>query len=227
MLYARFGPAVALGCPIGEVGEQTGWALCALPGLAGWHLAHAGVVGLATSEVLCGREAAEWRVWGVVGAVLLGALEVWAVLGGEDGGKRAGEAGFLFWRMLVWRGVGVAAFDAVLGWGVWMQGTGRGFVRRREAGERVGEQVRVLEGVLGKAKGLGVVRNAVVRDRGMRAVAEGYWTKDGEVMRDVAEEAEVVRAQRKALGMVDMGRLEVEAEKSVDAILGGVQVMRR
>lgn len=108
-----------------------------------------------------------------------------------------------------------------------MQGTGRGFVRRREVGERVGEQVRLLEGMLGKAKGLGVVRNAVVRDRGMRAVAEEYWTKDGEVMRDVAEEAEVVRAQRKALGMVDMGRLEAEAEKSVDAILGGVQVMRR
>ncbi|KAL1582017.1 hypothetical protein WHR41_09265, partial [Cladosporium halotolerans] len=85
LLYARFGPAVALHCPIGEVGERAGWALCALPGLAGWHLAHAGVVGLATSEVLCGREAAEWRVWGVVGAVLLGGLEVWAVLGGEDG----------------------------------------------------------------------------------------------------------------------------------------------
>ncbi|KAM0715615.1 hypothetical protein Q7P37_009113 [Cladosporium fusiforme] len=231
LLYARFGPGVVTGCLFGEVGEAWGWMVYALPGLVGWHLVHLFALGLATSEVVGGRDAAGWRLWAVLGGVALAAVEVWAVAAYDDArnlrSARVGEIEFLFWKGLVWRGVGVAALDAALGYVMWLQGTGRGFVQRKELGERVGEQVRVLEGLLGRARGLGVVRNAVSRDREMRGAVERYWMKDEEVMRDVFEEADVVAAQRKALAMVDMGRMEVEAEKSVDAILGSVQVVRR
>lgn len=220
-----------LKCPFGEVGEPWGWLLYAVPGLVGWHLVHLVSLGLATSEVICGRDAAGWRTIAVLGGVGLAMLEVWAVAGYDDTtnlrSARVGEVEFLYWKGLVWRGVGLAAFDAVLGWVIWLQGTGRGFVQRKNLGERVGDQVRILEGVLGKARGLGVIRNGVGRDREMRAALERYWIKDEEVMRDVFEEPEVVQAQRKALAMVDMGKVGADAEKYVDGILGGVQVVKR
>jgi hypothetical protein len=231
LLYARFGPGVVLGCPFGEMGEAWGWLLYALPGIAGWHLVHLVLLGLATSEVLCGRDAAGWRTIAILGGAGLAMLEVWAVAGYDDAtnlrSARVGDVDFLYWKGLVWRGVGLATFDALLGWVVWLQGTGRGFVQRRNLGERVAEQTRLLEGMLGKARGLGIIRNGVGRDREMRGVLERYWTKDEEVMRDVFEEPEVVQAQRKALASVDIGQIGADAEKYVDGVLGGVQVIRR
>ena len=192
---------------------------------------HLVCLGLVTSEFVCGRDAAGWRTVAVLGGLGLAAAEVWAVAGYDDSvnlrSTRVGEVDFSFWKRLVWRGVGVAGFDAVLGWVVWLQGTGRGFVQRKNLGERVGDQIRGLEGALAKARGLGVVRNGAGRDREMRAVAERYWVKDEEVMRDVFEEPEVVQAQRQALAKVDVGMVGADAEKYVDGVLAGVQVIRR
>lgn len=231
LLYAKYGPKVVLGCPFGEVGEAWGWLLYALPSLVGWHLVHLVLLGLATSEVVCGRDAAGWRTIAVIGGAGLAMVEVWAVAGYDDAtnlrSARVGEIDFLYWKSLVWRGVGVAAFDAVLGWVIWLQGTGRGFVQRKNLGERVGDQVRLLESVLGKARGLGIIRNGIGRDREMRSVLERYWLKDEEVMRDVFEEPEVVSAQRRALAQADIGRIGSDAEKYVDGVLSGVQVIRR
>jgi hypothetical protein len=71
------------------------------------------------------------------------------------------------------------------------------------------------------------VRNGVGRDREMRGVLERYWTKDEEVMRDVFEEAEVVQAQRQALAKVDVNQVGADAERYVDGVLAGMQVIRR
>lgn len=230
LLYAKYGPGVVLGCPFGEIGEAWGWLLYALPALVGWHLVHLVLLGLATSEVICGRDAAGWRTIAVIGGAGLAMVEVWAVAGYDDAtnlrSARVGEIDFLYWKALVWRGVGVATFDALLGWVIWLQGTGRGFVQRKNVGERVGDQVRLLESVLAKARGLGIIRNGVGRDREMRGVLERYWIKDEEVMRDVFEEPEVVSAQRRALAQADIGRIGADAEKYVDGVLSGVQVIR-
>jgi hypothetical protein len=43
----------------------------------------------------------------------------------------------------------------------------------------------------------------------------------------VFEEPEVVQAQRKALAMVDVNQVGADAEKYVDGVLAGVQVIRR
>ena len=141
LLYARFGPKVLLGCSFGEFGEAQGWLLYAVPGLLGWHLVHLVLLGLATSEVLCGRDAAGWRTMAILGGAGLAAVEVWAVAGYDDAvnlrSARVGEVDFLFWKGMVWRGVGLAAFDALLGWVVWLQGTGRGFVQRKNLGRSV------------------------------------------------------------------------------------------
>jgi hypothetical protein len=61
----------------------------------------------------------------------------------------------------------------------------------------------------------------------MRGILERYWIKDEEVMRDVFEEAEVVQAQRQALAKVDVNQVGADAERYVDGVLAGVQVVRR
>jgi len=80
-----------------------------------------------------------------------------------------------------------------------------------------------LEGLVGRTRALGVLRNGAVRDGRMRTVTEEYWRKEGEVMKDVFEQPEVLEAQRNALARLDMARIARQAEGYVDAVLSGVQ----
>jgi hypothetical protein len=92
--------------------------------------------------------------------------------------------------------------------------------------ERLLDHAKAVEAILGKARGLGIVRNGVVRDAGLRRHVEDYWVKEGEVMKDVFEEPEVLEAQRRALKKIDVGRVGHEADAYLDTILGSARVVR-
>ncbi|KAF2210112.1 hypothetical protein CERZMDRAFT_15518, partial [Cercospora zeae-maydis SCOH1-5] len=206
LLYLRYGPDVLLENTLGSVGEVDAgrnFLWYALPGLVGPHLAHLFALGLATSGTWCGREGSGWRVVGVIAGLGLAAIEGWVVVSYDDGRNlrsvRYNDVDYLFWKLRVWRGIGIAGVDAVLGWCVWLQGTGRAWASGGSAAERLREQVKTLEGTLFKVRGVGVVRNGIVRDAGLRRRVDDYWMKESEVMKDVIEQPEVLEAQRNAL----------------------------
>lgn len=84
--------------------------------------------------------------------------------------------------------------------------------------------MKVLDNVRGRLSATGIVRNAMVRDEGLRRRGEGYWKREGVVMQEVMGEREVVEGLRGALesGRVQVGRVEEEASRYVEGVMGGV-----
>ena len=93
------------------------------------------------------------------------------------------------------------------------------FVVPPSAAERMETAMRVLENARGKLNAVGIMRNAVVRDEGVRRKAEAYWKREGQVMGEVMDEREVVEGVRNALsGRVQVDRVEEEARKYAEGI---------
>jgi hypothetical protein len=203
----------------------------AIPSLLTPHLLHLLALGITTSGLLSGKEGTRWRTVAAIAGIVLGAAEV-AFIANYDNkhnarSTRLNEVDFIHWKMQIWRGLAIAALDGILGWVIWLQATGRAFLTPPTASERIADHGKVLEGLLSKARGLGVIRNATFRDNGMRGQVNRYWVKEGEVMKDVFEQPEVLEAQRNALRRIDMMRVGREAEVYIDSILGGVQIVKR
>ncbi|KAK5127437.1 hypothetical protein LTR85_006776 [Meristemomyces frigidus] len=233
LLYARYGPNVITSCPFaspGDIDAGRAYLFYALPSIVAPHLLHLFALGIATSGLLSGKEGSRWRTLASIAGVVLAAAEVWFIANYDDRynarSTRLNEIDFVHWKLQVWRGLAIAAMDGVLGWVIWLQATGRAFLSPTPAGERLLDHGKLMEGLLQKTRGLGVLRNGTVRDAGMRSKVNDYWVKEGEVMKDVFEEPEVLEAQRSALRRIDIERIGREAEIYVDAILGGMQVVR-
>lgn len=227
LLYARFGPRVLVDCPLakpGDLGAAKVFLLYAAPGILAPHLLHLLALGVATSTALSGREGGRWRTVAAIAGVVLGAAEFWFVAAYDDRvnqrSTRLNEVDFVYWKVLVWRGLAIAALDAALGWVVWLQATGRAFLSPTPPAERLVDHTKKLEAVLAKTRSLGILRNGVVRDAGLRAKVEAYWVKEGEVMKDVFEEPEVLEAQRAALRRIDMEGVRREAEGFLGTVFG-------
>lgn len=74
---------------------------------------------------------------------------------------------------------------------------------------------------------LGIVRNVVVRDEGLRRRGEGYWREEGAVMAEVLEEREVVEGIRGALGSgrISVSQVEEDAKRYAEGIVGPTNLM--
>jgi hypothetical protein len=224
--YTLYGPTILTENPLSQPGDldaERDLLLYALPALALPHLAHLLALGLATSPLWSGPPGARWRSLATTLGLAAAVAEIYYVAMYDATANvrstRVAEVDFAFWRIRVWRGVGLAAADALLGWVIWLQATGRGLRPARTGKERVGDALVAFERVLGKVRGLGIVRNGEVREAGLRRVVDEYWVREGEVMKDVMEQKVVVEAQRRALGRIDMVRVQREAVQFVDGFL--------
>ena len=85
--------------------------------------------------------------------------------------------------------------------------------------------MRVLENARGKLSAVGIVRNAIVRDEGLRRKTEAYWRTEGQITGEIMDEREVVEGVRSALsGRIKVASLEEEARKYADGITVWEQV---
>ena len=233
LLYARFGPKVLRDCPFatpGDIDAGRTYLFYAAPSILAPHLLHLFALGVATSSLLSGTEGSRWRTMATIAGLILGVAEFWFIANYDDRfnarSTRLNEVDFVYWKMQVWRGLAIAAMDGILGWVIWLQATGRAFLTPAPVGERLLDHAKILENVLGKARGLGIIRNGTVRDAASRRQVDDYWVKESEVMKDVFEEPEVLEAQRNALRRLDASRVGREADTYLDTLLGGVHVIR-
>ena len=233
LLYARFGPNVLASCPFtlpGDIDSSRTYLLYAAPTILAPHLLHLFALGVATSRGLSGVEGSRWRTVATIAGIVLAAADFWFIANYDDRpnarSTRLSEVDFIYWKLQVWRGLAIAAIDGLLGLVIWLQATNRAFLTPTPINERLLDHGKALEGILGKARGLGIVRNGVVRDAGLRQKVEDYWVKEGEVMKDVFEQPEVLEAQRHALRRVDVARVGREADTYLDTLLGSVNVVQ-
>ena len=233
LLYARYGPHVLTSCAFakpGDIDAGRTYLFYALPSIVTPHFLHLIALGIVTSGLLSGKEGAGWRTIATIVGMVVAVAEVWFIANYDDRknarSTRLSEIDFVYWKLQVWRGLAIAAVDGVLGWVIWLQATGRAFLSPPPAAERLADHGKILEGLLGKARGLGVLRNGTVRDANMRSKTGDYWNKESEIMRDVFEQPDVLEAQRNALKRIDINRISREAEAYIETILAGVQVVR-
>lgn len=230
LFYARFGNDVVQDCPFatpGDIDSESSYLLYAAPTIVFPHLAHLFALALATSGMLSGRDGSRWRTVAGTAGIILGILEYYVIATYDSTANqrstRINEIDFIHWKVKVWRGLAIAAVDGLLGWVMWLQATGRAFPSVPDVGEQLAAQSALLESTLAKVRGLGVLRNGMVRSAEMRRRADQYWTKDAEVMRDVFEEPSVLSAQRNALRRLDVNRLSSDADVFLDGLFANLE----
>lgn len=124
------------------------------------------------------------------------------------------------WRMRTIRGITICIADAILAGLLWAASTNRIFAVPPNAGERMEAATKVLENAQARLNAVGIVRNVVVRDEGLRMRGEVYWRKERQVMGEVMDEKEVVDGVRNALeGRISVVKMEEEARKYADGIV--------
>ncbi|KAI9789688.1 MAG: hypothetical protein M1816_005863 [Peltula sp. TS41687] len=233
LLYLTHGPDPLIHCAFCTPEHPKTHLYYSLPAILTPHLAHIAALGLATSSLLAGPDAATWRTQATVAGVALAAAEVWARatydVRANARATRVAELDAFHWRVLVLRGVAFAVVDMVLAGVVWLTATNRAWGWRRPEGaeERLERVVAGLERTGKTLQAVGIVRNAVLRSEGLSAVARNYWVREGRVLREVFEEEDEVRdAQRRVLERVHLGPVEWEAGRYVEELVAGGRGVR-
>ena len=117
------------------------------------------------------------------------------------------------------RGILVALADVLVAGLLWLSSTNRMFVIPPSPAERMETAMRVLENARAKLHAVGIMRNVVVRDEGLRRKAEAYWRREGQVMGEVMDEREVVDGVRNALSSrIQVAKVEEEARKYAEGM---------
>ena len=113
----------------------------------------------------------------------------------------------------------MALADVLVAGLLWLSSTNRMFVVPPSAAERMETAMRVLENARAKLHAVGIMRNVVARDEGLRRKAEAYWRREGQVMGEVMDEREVVEGVRNALsGRIQVAKVEEDARKYAEGI---------
>lgn len=202
------------------------------------HLLHLLVLGVATAAPFAGSDAARWRNWFTAAGLLLAGLDFYVMgtydpLAAASAAVRAGQQppSSLFHAMSVLRPLEFALFDSVCAGLVYVSATHRFFFSPPSQADQINQLVagatEALTTVNYKLHGVSVARNAVVRDKTLKAQDDWYWraavAMEGET--DVWEDEEVVRAMSRAMSGqgVDMAQLGVSAGEYVDRITGGLE----
>lgn len=223
LLYFTYGPDVLTNCPFCISDQPFTYFYYALPSITLPHLLHTFTLGLATSSAISGAYGKRWRSFITIVGVGLAVVECYLFGSYEWKANaraiRQEQYVHFFWRMRVFRGIVIAFADVLVAGLLWLSSTNRMFVIPPSAAERMETALRVLENSRGKLNAVGIVRNAIVRDEGLRRKAEAYWRREGQVMGEVMDEREVVEGVRNALsGRIQVAKVEEEARKYAEGI---------
>lgn len=118
------------------------------------------------------------------------------------------------------RGIIIAITDAGLAVVLWAASTNLIFAVPPSPSERMDGSLRVLENVRARLAALGVVRNVLARDEGLRKRGEEYWRREGQVMAQVMDDKEVVDGVRNALAnRINVAKVEEDAKKYAESLV--------
>lgn len=124
--------------------------------------------------------------------------------------------------MRIYRGLAIAATDAILGWVIWLAATNRFFITPPTVVQRLDTLIRAVESSNGRLWATGNVRNTVVRDRELREKVARYWNEE----KGLYEEREVVDAIQGALTRIDIGKLANIAEQRAGDVVEALKPQR-
>lgn len=211
-------------CPFCSADMPDSYLYYAVPDLLVPHLFNWAVITLVTSRLVTGRTGAQWRTYATIGGIVLAVLDIYVAVTYDRVTNRRmtrlQELDFFYWKARVWRAVGLAALDCILGLVMYLSSTNRAFVIPPTSVERVEGVTRVLGGIKGKVNALGVVKNTCSRDEELGNRSTAYWSHEVRLMRDVMEEREVIEGVSNALeNRIDIETISRDAEMYATSVL--------
>jgi hypothetical protein len=203
LLYFQFGPDAIANCLFCNPEDPRSYLYYSLTTVLITHLFNLCVLGLVTSGLFVGPEGSTWRTTATTGAVILAAAEIW-ILSTYHHQKNARttrleDVDAFYWKMRIYRAVAIAAFDAIIGWVMYLSSTNRAFVTPFSPAERIDGTMKHMESARSKMNATGVMRNTIARDAGLRARTQAYWVDEGRMMAECMEDREVVEGVNNAL----------------------------
>ncbi len=229
LLYFTYGPGPLADCLFCNSDDHNSYFYYSFPSIMTPHLLHIIVLGLITSSLFSGREGKIWRTQATIAGAVLAIVEMYLVTSFDHKSNtraaRLNDINAIHWRLRMYRGIGMAIVDALLGWGLYLSSTNRAFLTPPTPAERLEASARMLESTNRKLHALGITRNVFVRDEGLRATTEKYWTTEGKVMNEVFEEREVVDGVQSALARLDVNQITEEASRYADSVVSGIQAV--
>ncbi|CZS98675.1 uncharacterized protein RAG0_07302 [Rhynchosporium agropyri] len=228
LLFFQHGPDVLSECTFCNADDPNSYLYYSLPSILAPHLINLVILALVTSGLLTGKEGAIWRTTATTGAASLALLEIYLVASYQPQvnarAVRAEDLDFFFWKMRVYRGVGLAALDALLGWVLYLSSTNRAFVTPLTTPERIEVSSRILDAARAKLNATVILRNTIQRNEDLRNMNSAYWAHEGQVMGGVMEERAVIEGVNNALeNRIDMARISADAEGYVKGIFSPMQ----
>jgi hypothetical protein len=227
-LYFQHGPDVLTDCQFCNAEDPNSYLYYSLPSLLAPHLFNLCVLALITSGLFTGKEAAIWRTTATLATGAWALLDIYFVstydYKSNARALRLEDIDFFFWKMRVWRAIGIAFIDGVLGWLLYLSSTNRAFLTPPSTAERVEASTKMLDVVRSKMSAMGILRNTINRDEDLRARSEGYWIHEGRVMSELMQEREVVDGVRNALdGRINMATITADAENYAQSVIAPLQ----
>ena len=228
LLYLKFGPDAIANCLFCTLEDHKSYIYYSLPALLAPHLFNAAILATVTSGLFVGPEGAVWRRFATISAIVLAAIDLWflAQYDYTENAKalRLEDLSMFFWKSRVWRCIGIATLDAMLGWLMWLSSTNRAFFLPVSPAERLATTVRQMESVRGRLTALGIVNNTVSRDDALRKRTDAYWVHEGQLMGEMMEDKEVMESVNNALqSRVDVEKISVDAEMYARNMLGEIK----
>ncbi|MCJ1355865.1 MAG: hypothetical protein MMC33_005857 [Icmadophila ericetorum] len=225
-IYLAYGPSTAADCTFCYSDEPLSYFYYALPSIIYPYLLNLVALGLATSTSVSGKEGSRWRttagIFGACFAIIEATLFLVYDWKASLRALGTNDLNNFYWSMRIYRGIAIALLDSGIAALLWVASTNRLFGVPPTAAERLENISKLLESTRGRLGAVGVVRNTIVRDDLLRKNAETYWKKEGDVVREVMDEREVVDGVRSALesGRVNIARIEEEARFFAEALVG-------
>lgn len=258
-VYLTFGPDALVSCQYCSFDNLNTYLLYYLPfHVLLPHLVHLLILGVATSAPFAGRECARWRTKFTFAGLVLAAIDVWIVstydaIQGASPAVRAGQVppSSLYINITLLRPLAFTICDAACAVILYLSATNRFFFKPPSPVEQLDQAVSAaltqLTGANSKLHATSVTRNAVVRDKALKARDDVYWqtmaavedpnrsTANGaqqvegvekvSVMNNIWGEEEVARAMSRAMagqGGVDLAQLGMNANEFVRGVTEGL-----
>lgn len=227
-LYFQFGPTVLTECQFCNAEDPKSYLYYSLPSLLAPHLFNLCVLAIITSGLVVGKDAAIWRTTATLAAGALVLIDVYFVASYDYKANaralRLEEIDTFFWKMRVWRGIGIAFVDGMLGWLLYLSSTNRMFLTPPTTAERIESSTKTLDLVRSKMSAMGILRNTIYRDQDLRARSQEYWVHEGRLMGELMQEREVVDGIRNAMdGRINMATITADAETYAQSVIAPLQ----
>ncbi|KAI5780316.1 hypothetical protein DFH27DRAFT_657043 [Peziza echinospora] len=234
ILYARFGPNTLGGCEWCTVTDPASFLVYQLPTSFAIHLAHIGVLFLATSSRLpflgLNRPGNVWQsyaIWIAFG-IMVGEIYMLTKHPTENLESESPEDDTYTYRSIIfYRGLLMAVLDGVLGFLINFTASGRlDYNILKSTAERVEDVGKSMERGINGIVSAVCLKQAIMRESHLRQRATSFWEREEKDDRNLMRNPTVHAAFQEVRRSQDWSGAEAEARRRARAIIRGLYVKR-